>query len=178
MNKPKRLDRKVVYKSEWINVYTDRVQFPSGKILEEHHILDFHSQAVGVVVENSREEVLFVQVFRYALDAVTWEIPAGRIDKGESPIDAAIREVQEESGYETSEHKLVYSFYPIDGISDEKFHIVFCKAGRRTGDFDRDEINDIKWVHKDKLKQMIQKQELCDGLSLSALLLYSGVSLS
>lgn len=176
MKKPIRLARKVVYESDWINVYADRVQFPSGKILEKHHIIEFASQAVGVVVENNREEVLFVQVFRYALDDLNWEIPAGRIDKDESPIDAAIREVQEESGYETSEHRLVYSFYPIDGISDEKFHIVFCKAGRRTRDFDTDEINDIKWVHKDKLKQMIQKQELCDGLSLSAMLLYSGMS--
>ena len=144
INKPKRLARSVVYESDWVNVYCDRVEFPSGRILEKHHIIEFASQAVGAVVVNDRDEILFVQVFRYATDDINWEIPGGRIEKNESPIKAAIREVREESGFETTDHRLVYSFYPINGISDEMFHVVFCKAGERTGDFDEDEINDVK----------------------------------
>ncbi len=172
IKKPKRLERSVIYESDWINLYADRVELPSGRILEKHHIIEFPTQAVGVVVENDKNEILFVQVFRYAIDDVNWEIPAGRIEKGETPIEAGQREVREESGFDTFNHKLVYTYFPINGISDETFHIVFCRAGKSIDDFDRDEINDIKWVSKDELRKMLQRQELRDGFSLTAITLY------
>jgi len=170
--KPERLARSVIYESSWVSLYTDKVELPAGRIIEKHHIIDFTTQAVGVVVENEKGEILFVHVYRYALNDVIWEIPAGRIEKGESPIEAAQREVKEESGYETSNHKLVYSFCPIIGISDEAFHIVFCLAGERTGEYDKNEIQAVKWLPKEKIKQMIQNKELIDGFSFPALLLY------
>ncbi len=170
--KPRRLERSVIYVSDWVDLYTDRVEFPDGRIIDKHHILEFHHDFVGVVVENRQEEILFVQAYRYPLDSLEWEIPTGRIEDGETPVKGAQREVLEESGYETSDHELIYTFNPINGISSKTFHIVNCRPGLKLGEFDRNEIRAVKWIGKNDIKKMIKNRLLKDGFTLTALLLY------
>ncbi len=110
--KPARLARRVIYRSPWVNLFVDRVRLPTGHIIEEHHVLDFTRAGVAVVVENAAGEILFVEAFRYVTDSVEWELPAGGIDPGESPLAAAAREVREESGWDTTGHTLLYTYHP------------------------------------------------------------------
>ena len=168
------MSRSVIYESPWVSLYADKVRFPGGRIIEKHHILDFHTGFVGVVVENDAGEVLLVHAYRYPLDTIEWEVVTGRMEETESPIEAARREVLEESGYETGTYRLVYSFNPINGISDKVFHVLVCRAGEKVGEFDTNEVKEIKWVDKDELKRMIKERALCDGFTLTALLLYLG----
>ena len=97
--KPKRLSRTVIYENPWVNLYVDKVRFPDGRIIEQHHLLDFEKEAVAALVENSEGQVLLVHVYRYTTDTIEWEIPAGSVEEGESILEAARREVWEESGY-------------------------------------------------------------------------------
>lgn len=53
---PKKLQRKVIYKSKWINLYTDKVLMPSGKIIEKYHQLDYQKEAVVLVLENKKKK--------------------------------------------------------------------------------------------------------------------------
>ena len=174
MNKPKRLSREVIYKSDWVNVYADKVKFPAGRVIDRHHMIEFANEAVGVIVENSRRELLFVHAYRYTLDTVEWEIVTGGIDTGESIYEAAKREVFEESGYLTHDHRLVYSFNPTNGISDQTFHIVTCRAGSSSSEFDRNEIKETKWFSRNDVGQMINSKNIRDGFTLPAMLLYLG----
>jgi ADP-ribose pyrophosphatase len=153
----------------------DRVRLPGGRIVD-HHVIHFPRPSVCVVVENDREEILMVRAHRYVLGRSQWELPAGSFEKKESPLSAARREVEEESGYETSGHKRLYTFHPINGISDKIFHIVSCRAGKKTKDFDRNEVAAVRWVPKKELAGLIQKQKVKDGYSLTALLLYFSLS--
>lgn len=170
--KPKRLARTIVYENPWVNLYIDRVQFPGGRIIEQHHLLDFEKEAVGVVVENAQEEILLVHAYRYPTDTIEWEIPAGSVETGETILETARREVWEESGYETTRPALIYSFYPMNGISNKVFHIVHCRATRKTGDFDRNEVRTFKWLSRPEIMTMIRQHRLKDGFSLTALLLH------
>jgi ADP-ribose pyrophosphatase len=172
MSKPERLARRTVYSSNWVNLHLDRVRFPAGRIVEEHHVLDFPFEAVGVLVENDRDELLFVRAYRYVTDAVEWEIPAGRIEEGESAAAAAKREVEEESGCRTEGHQEVYSYYPMNGIANQLFHIVRCRATSGTGEFDRNEVAEVRWFPRREVRRMIAAGEIRDGFSLSGLLLY------
>jgi ADP-ribose pyrophosphatase len=171
IKKPRCLERTVIYMSSWLDLFCDRVELPTGKILEKHHILDFHYGFVGAVVENDKDEILMVHVFRYPLDSLEWEIPTGRMEEGEDPIQAAQREVLEESGYDILDPRLRYSFHPINGISDKMFHVIACRAGLKVGAFDRDEINDVKWIKKETLRNAIKNRRIKDGFTLTALLL-------
>jgi ADP-ribose pyrophosphatase len=170
--KPKRLSRTVVYENPWVNLYIDKVQFPGGRIIEKHHLLDFEKEAVGVLVENEQEQILLVHAYRYTTDTIEWEIPAGTIEKGESILETARREVWEESGYETTNHELIYTYYPMSGISNKVFHIVRSRAAGKVGDFDRNEVREYKWVSKKEVQEMIRNKLIKHGLSLTALLLH------
>ena len=150
----------------------DRVQFPDGRIIDKHHLLDFEKEAVGVLAENAEGQVLLVHVYRYTTDTIEWEIPAGAVEEGESILEAAKREVLEESGYETDDHQLIYSYYPINGISNKVFHIAHCYALRKVADFDRNEVRDFRWVSRQEIERMIRDRLVRDGFTLPALLLY------
>lgn len=170
--KPKRLSRTVIYENPWVNLYVDKVQFPGGRIVEKHHILEFEKEAVAVVVENAQGQILLVHVYRYTTDSLEWEVPAGIVEPGESIIEAAKREVLEESGYETGDHELVYTYYPMNGISNKVFHIVHGRAERGTGVFDRNEVKEFKWVSTPEIRGLINGRLVKDGYTLTALLLH------
>jgi ADP-ribose pyrophosphatase len=169
--KPERLSRTVIYESNWVNLYVDKVQFPNGRIIERHHLLDFEQAAVVVYIEDERGRVLFVRVCRYPTLSNDWEVPAGGMEPGESILDAAAREVREESGYACRDYELVYTYYPLNGISNMLFHIVRCKAIAKVTDFDPDEVSETRWFEKSEIRQMLKDKIVVDGPSLTALLL-------
>ena len=170
--KPKRLSRAIIYENPWVNLYVDKVRFPGGRIIEKHHVLDFDIEAVAAVVENAQGQILLVHAYRYATDSVEWEIPAGGIDRDESILAAAKREVREEAGYDTIAHELIYTYYPMNGISNKIFHVVQCRATNKTGEFDTNEVESFKWVSKEEIRKMIQAKQIADGYTLTGLLLY------
>jgi ADP-ribose pyrophosphatase len=170
--KPRRLARTVIYEHPWVNLYVDRVLFPAGRIVEKHHVLDFDWPAVAALVEDARGQVLLAHVYRYTTDSIEWGVPAGRMEEGESILETARREAWEETGYETSGHELVYTYYPVNGISNKVFHIVRCQAGEKTGEVDQNEVRELRWASRAEVEAMLRDRVVRDGLSLTALLLH------
>ena len=170
--KPERVAREVVYERQWVNLYKDTVKFPSGLIIEKFHLLDLPRSAITAVVENDSRDVVVVRVPRYASDTTEWELPAGGVEVGESELEAAKREVLEETGYTSSDHKLTYSYYPMNGSANKVFHVVHCRAVDHVQDFDKDEVSDTRWFTRDEIKQMIKSKAFTDGFTLNALLLW------
>jgi ADP-ribose pyrophosphatase len=169
---PTRLDRTVIYENCWVNLYRDKVALPNGHILDQYHILDFGRGSVGVIVENDGGQILMERITRYSTGMTTWELPAGGIEGSESVLNAAEREVHEETGYETYDHCEIYQYHPLIGMSNKFVHLVRCRAGKVSGKLDQDEINTIKWFDRAELRFMIQRREITDGLTLAGLLLH------
>lgn len=171
--KPERLSRTVIYESPWVNLYVDKVRFPAGRVIDRHHILDFPRDGVAVLVEDCEGRLLFVQAYRYTTDSLEWEVPAGGREPGETVITAAAREVREETGYETGEHELLYSFHPINGISGKTYHVVRCKSASDVpAAFDKNEIARRRWFTLDEARRMINERQINSGFTLTALLLH------
>ena len=93
---PKRLSRKTIVKSRWVNHHIDQVEFPGGRIADLHHILEHDTEAVAALITNEAGHILMIQAYRYVTNSIEWEIPAGLIDSGEEIITAGKREVFED----------------------------------------------------------------------------------
>lgn len=172
--KPERLARRVLHESRWVNLYLDTLRFPDGRVIDDYHVVTYDHQAVVALVENAAGDLLFVQLYRYTFDTVQWELPAGGIEAGEDTLVAARRETLEETGWESGDHQLIYTYYPSNGSTNQVFHVVRCRATGLVGAFDRQEIDAVRWVPRAEVQQMIRAQAIQDGLSLTALLLHLG----
>lgn len=174
---PKRLDRKIIYESQWINLYIDKVLMPSGKIIEKYHQLDYPKESITVLLLNAKGEMCFIKSLRYTTQKIEWELPAGGVGKDEDILVAAEREVIEETGLKTKALKLLYSYNPSNGMSNQNVHIILGEVeDNKQVEFDTDEVKDIHWLSPDEIKELIAKKEIVDGISLMPLLLYfSGI---
>ncbi len=170
--KPERLSRNVIYQSAWVNLYRDKVKFPNGLVIDDFHLVDFPHAAVAAIVENDSGSIVFARICRYATGETNWELPAGRIEAGESILEAAKREVLEETGYTSDNHQLIYSYYPMAGSANILFHLARCRAVQQQQDFDKNEVTEIRWFTRDEVRRMIEDKVVKDGFTLSALLLW------
>ncbi|MCL2197509.1 MAG: NUDIX hydrolase [Defluviitaleaceae bacterium] len=168
---PKRLSREIIYESDWVSLYADKVEYPNGYILDRHHLVHFDYKSVAVVVKNEKDEVLLIKSNRYVTQSEEWEIPAGRVDNDEPSIKAATREVLEETGYTITDPQLIYKYNPSNGISDQVVAVYKANALKKEGQFDTLEVMDIKWVSKETVTKMITQNEIRCGLSLTGLML-------
>ena len=171
MKKPKRLARATLYESPWVNLHVDRVRLPSGAVIKAHHVLDIRP-AVAAVVRSERGDILMVRAIRYVTGSDAWEVPTGGIEAGETPVEAAAREVFEETGYTTRNHEPLAHYHPCNGISTQMFHVVRSEVDSLRGSPDPDEVEAVRWVSEAEARGMIGRRELSDGFSLTALLLH------
>ena len=168
---PKKLSREIIYENDWVNLYIDKVQYGDGHVLEKYHFIHFDYESIAVVVQNDKNEVLLIKSNRYTTQSEEWEIPAGRVEDGEASLNAALRETLEETGFSLISPKLVYRYNPINGISDKTIAVYKANVLRKEGDHDPLEVSGIKWVSKDKIMEMLSKNEIKCGVSLTGLML-------
>jgi len=170
--KLERLERREIYRSRWVNLFVDRVRFPNGTIIPEHHLLDFDHPAVMAIVQNQAGQYLMVKVCRYPTGRSEWEFPAGLIEDGETPIQAARREILEETGYVTRDPVLLYSFNPMSGLANKVFFVMRCQVEGIPGSYDTQEISGVAWFTENDILAMIRAGEMQDGYCLNAFFLH------
>ncbi len=167
---PERLDRKAIYESKWVSLYTDKVRMPDGHIIESYHQIRYPNDSVCVVIVNEKDEILLIQSKRYTTGGLEWEIPAGGIDKDESPEDAARRECVEETGCTLKDLTYLCWQNPNNGMSDLKCHVFLARVESESQEYDTNEVRTKEWIPKDKVLEMLKNNEIHCGVSMLGLL--------
>lgn len=162
-----------VYSGRIISVDVDHVRFPNGTTGELEMVRHPGASAVVPFLDDPHDpdpRVILIRQYRYAANGFVHEIPAGRLDHGESPYECAARELKEETGYSASELMPLTTFYTTPGFTDERIHL-FAAVGLTEGksDLESDEILDIVRVPISKAIEMIRAGELVDGKSMVGL---------
>lgn len=137
--------------------------------------------AVAIILHNKKEKtIVLVKQFRYAIHdrvkGTIFEIPAGKIDKGENPINTAVRETNEECGYKLKAKNLkkVAEFFAAPGYTTEKFHLYYVnvkasdKKNRGGGLQEENEYIETIEIPVKKFMKMLQKGEIQDAKTLVA----------
>mgnify|MGYP003999873839 CR=1 FL=1 len=158
-----------VYESEWMSLCMVDVETPSGKRFD-HHVLRMPNEAAGTLVV-VYEAVLLIWRHRFVTDSWGWEIPAGRVDPGESIAEAAARECLEETGWEPGPTEPFISWHPANGSIDLTFNVVRATGAVHRGEpTDPDEAAKVEWVAMAEIRNLLKAGEIGDGLSVVALL--------
>ncbi|MCB7129033.1 MAG: NUDIX hydrolase [Candidatus Brocadiales bacterium] len=117
----KTLQSKMIYDGRRLRLYRDEVELPDGRHTFREVVS--HPGAVAVVPVTEEGDVFLVKQFRYAIRSELYEIPAGIIEKGESPEQCAVRELREEAGLNAGKMEKLGQFYTSPGVMDELMHI-------------------------------------------------------
>jgi 8-oxo-dGTP pyrophosphatase MutT (NUDIX family) len=159
-----------LYESDWVNLRLVDVELPDGKRFE-HHVVRTPFEAAGVVVADPARGVLLLWRHRFITDTWGWEIPAGHVDAGETPVAAGEREVLEETGWRPGPLRHLVTYNPMNGLSDKRFHLFIAEGATHVGEpADVNEAERTEWMPVARLQELLRAGEVRDGLSLTALL--------
>jgi len=163
--------RREVYQSKIFTVVEEEARDPSGFHIERAIVR--HAGSAVMLAVDDRNRVLLVKQFRLPAEKDLWEIPAGRLDPGEKPLEAAKRELAEETGYTAKKWKKLAAYWPSPGFLSEKMHL-FLATDLKQGEAKpmEDERIEMQWFKKKDLSQMISDGEIEDGKTLVAFLLW------
>jgi len=161
---------RTIYDSEWMRLALVDVEIPGHRRFD-HHVLRMPAAASGTVVHDPDRGILLLWRHRFTTDTWGWEIPAGRIDDGETPEEAARREALEETGWRPGPLRHLTTYFPHNGSSDATFHLFAADGAVHVGEpADPTESERIEWLAVDDVRRRIAAGEVGDGLSLTALL--------
>ncbi|MGC8669125.1 MAG: NUDIX domain-containing protein [Chthonomonadales bacterium] len=172
------LARRPVYESEWVSLYHNDVQLPDGSILHDYHEVCFPRPAAGVVPIGADGCVLLVDHERFIIGERAWEVPAGRVDEGETPEEAARRELLEEAGAVCSSLVFLGGHRPLIGSTNARFLLYAATDVRQVKAIaDTNEIAGSRWFTPHEVRQLLDRHELTDGMTITGILLaiYKGL---
>jgi ADP-ribose pyrophosphatase len=161
-----------VYRGPAFWVTTDQVLEPTG-VRGRRDIVRHTGSVVILAVDETHSEprVLLVRQYRHAAQQFLWELCAGRMDKGESELTAAKRELLEETGYTAARWKRILNFYASPGFVAETMSIYLARSLRAgTAQPEEDEVIELKFFPLSTALRMVMKGRIHDGKTISGVL--------
>ncbi|MEZ5234161.1 MAG: NUDIX hydrolase [Acidimicrobiia bacterium] len=163
---------RAVYSSPWMSVHLVDVEPPGGPRFE-HHAVRLPAPAAGTVLYDPAPDrgILLLYRHRFIGDFWGWEIPAGRIEAGETAEEAARREAIEEVGWAPGSLEPLTTYHHSSGSTDGRFVLFLGRDPHHVGaPTDTAEAERIAWFPPAEVRSMIARGEIGDGLALTALL--------
>ena len=165
----KQLSRRDIYRGRIITVHCDEVELSDGSV-SRREIVEHHG-GVAVLPVDADGRVYCVRQYRYAYGKSLLEAPAGKLEAGEDPLECAVRELSEETGFTAERYIPLGSLYPSPGYCSEVLYL-YLALGLRPGEahLDKGEFLDVETHSLDELLDMAMRDELHDAKTVAAVL--------
>lgn len=160
-----RLRSEQIYDSRWCGLRRDVLRLPSGRE-QEYHVIEI-SDAVVVVPVLADGRVAMIGQYRYPHGKTHWEVPAGRINPGESPRAAVERELREETGLRAGKLVELPGFYPTNGISAHYAHAFVAEGCTLVGEPEPEDSEQLvrKFFSRSEVEALLDAGRLADALT-------------
>jgi 8-oxo-dGTP pyrophosphatase MutT (NUDIX family) len=169
MFKPQPIASRTVFQGRVVTVSSETLKYANGREYE----LDFirHPGAAAVVAVDDANRICVVRQYRHGIEDFMWEIPAGKLDRGEAPDVCAVRELAEETGVAAHAWTPLGLYVPAPGIFTEIIHLYLAR-GLAVGAArpDEDEDLEVQWLPFQEAYDRVQRGEWNDGKTAMALL--------
>ena len=171
----KKLSSRTVFENDWMRVLEDHVVNPGGGENLYGHV-HFKNLAVAIVALDDAGNTWLVGQDRYTLGEYSWELPMGGAPLEEAPLEAAKRELQEETGIRAENWQELMRLHPSNSITDE-LGIAYVATGLSFGDtqFEETEDLDIRKLPLQEAVNMVLDGKITDAISAAALLRVNAV---
>jgi 8-oxo-dGTP pyrophosphatase MutT (NUDIX family) len=169
----KKLSEKFVYENPWMKVREDQVIRPDGK--KGIYGVIITDPSVFIVPETKGRKIILVKQFRYPTQKYSWEIPAGKMDKGEvDPKKTALRELLEETGFKANAVEKIGEFDSLNGLVDETGIIYAARELEETDMNEQEEegIEEVKEFSINEIKEMMKSGEINDCQTIASIFIY------
>ena len=159
-----------IYESDWVSLAAADVELPDGTRFD-HHVVRMPAHAAGAVVADPDRGLLLLWRHRFIPDAWGWEIPAGRIESGETAEQAARRECLEETGWAPGPLTPLVEYHWASGLSDGVFSLFLAYGAVQIGEpTDAFEAERVEWMPIADVRTLARTGQIPDGLSLVGIL--------
>jgi len=175
---PGKMTSERIYTGRVINLDRDTVRFPDGSVGELEMVRHPGASAIVPFVSEPTgddPQILMIKQYRYAAEQFLYEIPAGRLDPGEAPLECAKRELREETGCTAKHMEFLFTMFTTPGFTDEQIH-VFLASGLERGEAQReaDEFMTVETVTLSAALRFIHEGRIKDGKTALAILFAAG----
>jgi ADP-ribose pyrophosphatase len=166
------LSRRLVYKGPVFWVTSERVVEPSGVRVQREVVRHTGSVVVLATLDDGKDpRILLERQYRHAADSYLWELPAGRVDKGEKPLAAAKRELLEETGYKAYSWTKILKFYASPGFVAESMTVFWARRlTPGAAQPEPDEVIVQRLVPLSKAVQMVVRGTIRDAKTIASVL--------
>lgn len=163
MDKFEELEKKEIFKNEHIKVFSRKLKLPNNRVVD--WTFTGRKDAVGIVAVFEDDTTLLVRQYRPAVKIETLEIPAGLLERDESPVEAALRELEEETGYRAEKIEKICEYFMSPGVSAGRFYLYYAENLVKT----QQNLDEDEFVEVDRVSlRDIAMSDLSDGKSIIA----------
>lgn len=164
------LDSKYIIQRPWATLRVDKLQLPNGNIKDEYYVLEYPTW-VNMVAFTEDDELLLVRQYRHGAGEILVELPAGVVEEGEDPAEAARRELLEETGYSFTSIAYVCTLYANPATSGNLTYTYVLRGGKKVQEQQLDSSEDIEVVIMgiEEAKQFLFDNKIGQALHASAL---------
>ena len=167
------IDREYIIQRPWLTARRDKVELPDGRIIEEYYVLEYPDW-VNVIAITKDGEFVMEKQYRHGLGVNSIELPCGVMEKGESPMEAAQRELLEETGYGNGSWSRLMTIAPNPGSMSNVTHCFLAVGVEKVSGPSLDATEDLS-VHlmsEAEVKSLLEDEQIYQALMVAPLYKY------